>query len=254
MLGKLLKHEFKATARLLLPLYLIFIALTLLTKLIHKLDFIKGVLIPTTITITYFISIVVSLAITLIFTIARFYKNLMTDEGYLMFTLPVKVSALINSKLLMSVFWLMVNIAAVIASLIFVFPFDVKEIVDSVMTQLRVDFGTSANLFIIELVIMILIYIVYAILLVYVSLAIGQLSGSHKILFSAGAFMGIYFIVQILSLICLLIAAYFFKDIEHVNANLLTLVFPLIAAYFILLSVSFYFITRYIFTRRLNLE
>lgn len=178
----------------------------------------------------------------------------MTDEGYLMFTLPVKVSALINSKLLTSIFWLFVNIAAVIASLIFVFSFDVKEMYDAIMTQVRVDFGSYANLFIIELVIMSLIYIVYAILLVYVSLAIGQLSGSHKILFSAGAFMGIYFIVQIISLIVLLIASYFFKNIENVNAHMLTLGFPLIAAYFILLSTAFYFITGYIFKRRLNLE
>ena len=33
----------------------------------------------------------------------RFYKNLFTDEGYLTFTLPVKRSSLINSKLIMSV-------------------------------------------------------------------------------------------------------------------------------------------------------
>ena len=35
----------------------------------------------------------------------RFYKNLMTDEGYLMFTLPVSRSQLIWSKLIVSMAW-----------------------------------------------------------------------------------------------------------------------------------------------------
>jgi len=34
---------------------------------------------------------------------ARFYKNLFTDEGYLTFTLPVKRSSLLNSKLILNI-------------------------------------------------------------------------------------------------------------------------------------------------------
>lgn len=41
--------------------------------------------------------------ITVIFVYTRFYKNFFTDEGYLTFTLPVKRSELLNSKIITSV-------------------------------------------------------------------------------------------------------------------------------------------------------
>ena len=41
--------------------------------------------------------------LTTILIFARFYKNFFTDEGYLTFTLPVKRSQLLNSKLIMSI-------------------------------------------------------------------------------------------------------------------------------------------------------
>lgn len=37
--------------------------------------------------------------------VVRFRNNLMTDEGYLMFTLPVSVHQLLWSKLLVSMLW-----------------------------------------------------------------------------------------------------------------------------------------------------
>lgn len=40
---------------------------------------------------------------TVILLFSRFYKNFFTDEGYLTFTLPVKRSSLLNSKLIVSV-------------------------------------------------------------------------------------------------------------------------------------------------------
>ena len=42
--------------------------------------------------------IAAAFVITLILTIQRFYKNLLTDEGYLMFTLPVSTGRLIWSQ------------------------------------------------------------------------------------------------------------------------------------------------------------
>ena len=45
------------------------------------------------------------LLLTLVLMVYRFYKNLMTDEGYLMFTLPVSRSQLIWSKLMVALAW-----------------------------------------------------------------------------------------------------------------------------------------------------
>ena len=49
------------------------------------------------------ISFVVFAILSIILVYTRFYKNFFTDEGYLTFTLPVKRTQLLNSKLLMSV-------------------------------------------------------------------------------------------------------------------------------------------------------
>lgn len=51
----------------------------------------------------------------IIFIYTRFYKNLFTDEGYLTFTLPVKHSALLNSKLIMNI------ITSVVSAFVFIF-------------------------------------------------------------------------------------------------------------------------------------
>lgn len=49
------------------------------------------------------ISYVAFSILSLIFVFTRFYKNFFTDEGYLTFTLPVKRTQLLNSKLIMGV-------------------------------------------------------------------------------------------------------------------------------------------------------
>ena len=65
-----------------------------------------------------FITIMGLCAFTLSATIlifVRFYKNFFTDEGYLTFTLPVRRSQLINSKLIMSI---LVNFSTLLVFLI----------------------------------------------------------------------------------------------------------------------------------------
>ena len=91
MLGKLIKYEFKATGRLLLPVYgalllmggVVNLGLTLQGKL-PVLKFAQGVLI-----FAYVALMVAAFALSFFVVISRFYKNLICDEGYLMFTLPV---------------------------------------------------------------------------------------------------------------------------------------------------------------------
>ena len=59
--------------------------------------------------------------------IYRFYKNLMTDEGYLMFTLPVTTGQLIWSKMIVSAVWLLATAAMDVLSM-FISVFDLSLI------------------------------------------------------------------------------------------------------------------------------
>ena len=114
MLTKLLKYEFKDTARIIPFFYLI------------TLIFAGMVLSAKTLNITWFqvttsallllLGIAVSV-ITFVIIVMRFYKNLFSNEGYLMFTLPVKPYMLLTSKAIVSFFWMILSYGVSIGAL-----------------------------------------------------------------------------------------------------------------------------------------
>ena len=103
MLGKLMKYEFKATSRMLLPINGAMLLFALINRLFMELNFFQTgnmaiSALATVMAVMYVMVIIAAFVITLIVIIQRFYKNLLTDEGYLMFTLPVKAHSHITSK------------------------------------------------------------------------------------------------------------------------------------------------------------
>ncbi len=106
MLNKLLKYEFRDTART-IPLFylvsLIFAGLVLLAKLLN-IEWFQ----MTTSIVLLLLGIAVSI-ITFVIIIIRFYKNLYSNEGYLMFTLPVKPGLLLASKSIAAFFWIILS-------------------------------------------------------------------------------------------------------------------------------------------------
>ena len=112
MLGKLMKHEFRATARRMLPLFLVVVLLSCflristavidhstrsLPTILHMLNALLWVL--------FVLLLIGCVVFAVVVMVSRFYKNLLTDEGYLMFTLPVSIHKLLWSKLLVSSVW-----------------------------------------------------------------------------------------------------------------------------------------------------
>ena len=78
-----------------------------------------------------FVSIMIAMfVIAVIFTVQRFYKGLLGDEGYLMHTLPVRPWALIASKLVCAVVLTVISIViAIVSILVIVSPVvDIREI------------------------------------------------------------------------------------------------------------------------------
>lgn len=131
MLGKLLKYELRATARLYFPLYLAVLILAALGRLslfglpwhisgglndgwnarlsvTPRADGPIGELLATVMSFVLFAYVLMVLGafvIHLVITLQRFWKNLMGDEGYLMFTLPVSTDALLWSKAISVLLW-----------------------------------------------------------------------------------------------------------------------------------------------------
>ena len=111
MLGKLLKHEFRATGRIMLPLMGALLALALMANLsirgmTSSLSDIPALRILFILILIFFgMGIVAVGVMALVVMVSRFYRNLLKSEGYLMFTLPVSVHELIWSKLIVSLAW-----------------------------------------------------------------------------------------------------------------------------------------------------
>ena len=261
MLGKLIKHELNATGRIFLPLYIIILILSLVNRVLTTIKILDGplnVLRGFTIT-AYTLSIIATLVVTFVIMILRFYKNLMSDEGYLMFTLPAKSSQLIGSKLIVSFLWNIVSIIVVVCSLLIMLGTSknmgiLGEFIDSVLAELKAGFGSKYVLLIVEFLIMMIVSLIHQILLIYVSIAVGHLFNGHKVLGSFVSYIAISTIIQILVTIILMIWARIAGSTLDALEAIPELVFPFSIIFSIIFNALFYFGTNYIFNKRLNLE
>ena len=111
MLKKLLKYEFKATARTYGGMYLALLAASVLFggsvwrwngTNSDAYSTLVGLL-----SLVYTAVIIGTVVVTIMTIVQRFYRNLLGREGYLMHTLPVTESQLILSKLISSVVWML---------------------------------------------------------------------------------------------------------------------------------------------------
>ena len=260
MLGKLFKYEMKAMARLLLPIFLILAVLTVVDRIVIYLDIFKGVLsvIPGMITFAYVLSIIAIVVASSLLVIYRFYKNLMTDEGYLMFTLPVKPHELILSKLMSSFLWMIASLVVFALSILFVASgsFSFNEFIDGLkqlMTLIKKEFDSQTVLFLIQLAVLFILGVINNILIVYASIAIGQLFHSHKIIGSIGAYIGINTVLQIITSVGTASIAITTKSIDDI-ASIPQIILPVTIILLLILNTIYYYVTTLLLTRKLNLE
>lgn len=95
MLRKLLKHEFRATARIMVPVYLVLLVTALganfSTRGILKTPYAVLNILGSLLVMAFVVAIMAVCVVSFLLMIQRFYKNLLRDEGYLMLTLPASV-------------------------------------------------------------------------------------------------------------------------------------------------------------------
>ena len=118
MLGKLLKYEIKHSARYTAAIYLAtlsFAAISVIALLLNSTWL--GVMSCFMLYIAGFASVIV----TLVSVIKNFYDTLYGKQGYLTFTLPVKCSTILLSKLIVSVLWIIVGFLVMAATFFVIF-------------------------------------------------------------------------------------------------------------------------------------
>jgi len=249
MLGKLLKYEFFALARVMLPVYAGAILLSLLTHVIG----LGGLYdIPAFAGTAIFFSMISMFGIfglivlTFIFIIQRFYLNFFRDQGYLTHTLPVSVNTLIWSKLIAAFCWSAATVIVIFISIFlmasgfapdyfFSYGFDVAQ--DAFYIT-----GFSALLSFLHLI----VAGFSGTLMVYAALSIGQLVSRMKILLAVGVYFGMSFALSMIS--APITFALMWDSGSFGSYQVFNLLFSLAQ------GIGFYFITRGILKHKLNLE
>lgn len=199
MLGKLIKHEFRATGRIMLPLLGAGLVLSPVTGLIIKTfdrEGFRGIVqfLGGTFVVLFFMAVVGICVTSIVLMVRRFSSNLLQDEGYLMFTLPVSTHSLIWSKLIVSFVWFVVaavSSAAFIAitalvsraeaniSFIVVFAHDLTKLVG----------GWNITAYVLEAILCLFLLSCTICLHFYAAMALGHSFADHK------AFLSVCFYV-----------------------------------------------------------
>ena len=203
MLSKLLKYDFRSLSKILVPVYFVGLLLAIITRIANMLAKEFSIFsVPSGFISAIFIIVLIAIPIvTFIFTILRFYQNLIKDEGYLMHTLPVSKNHLILSKAISSTTFIFLSFLFTILSLfigVYGLWFDAK--IFSLLADL---FQQVDTLFLILILISLFIGVVYNQVMIYASIALGQ-KHNNKVMYSIVYGIVLYNVTQIVSSLLLL--------------------------------------------------
>jgi len=290
MLGKLLKYEFKATARMFLLMYAALLVVASINALVlpfsdniivnalERLPVLNSI-VTSLLMISYMLLIAAVIILTLVIIVVRFYRML-GDQGYLWFTLPVTSNQHILSKLICAFVWSVASVFVVCASVgVMILPTgwlgELWRIPD--FWQEVVWLGFSPGLWLACGIVLSFVSWLSGVMMFYAAIAIGPNFTKSRLGGSVLAYVLIYIGVQILSTIQMLILAMpmskpveiFFDSIDTMSMGfnvpsammqlsgavdqmvlLSTVVFGLGC---LALAIVYYFITRHFMTKKLNL-
>ncbi len=223
-MNKLLKYEFRATLRLYLPLYLVMLGFAVLGRfslwgvpweVTVQEDLVGWTNLSVSVAgtgvgnevLAILLNIVLAgnvlvllgaMVVHFIITLQRFWKNLMGDEGYLMFTLPVSTGELLWSKAICAFVWGVVTALMVLLSVL-VLAWH-PQLVQAVKQELSTIAPEEWQL-ILQMLHNVLPPVMWPILvaeavisgvgglfLLYSAMAIGHTVKNHKVLASVGAY------------------------------------------------------------------
>lgn len=266
MLSKLLRHEFRATGRNMLPVYALLLVscggCTLFGRLLGRYPESTVLSVVQTVFATLFGVTTFGMLLTLVLMVYRFYKNLMTDEGYLMFTLPVSRSQLIWSKLLVALVWSVLS--TVLAALAWMAEISVvgRENVFSLIAQglrsLRQHLSGNLTGCAAALVVLCLVSCLVSFLKFYAAISLGHSFSNHKVLLSVVFYIGFGIVTQTIGTIFASVGIQIDISPDFWSSLPVTQVFSSLAwaaaGVSALLGAAYYVLTLLMLKKRLNLQ
>lgn len=275
MTGRLIKYELRSSIKLMGVIWAALIVTSFLFSIssnfmgnIMRSSSIASTLINLFQGITgmlYIAVFIATAAASVVIIIMRFYKGLLSDEGYLMHTLPVKPWQLITAK---GVSALIIVCASVIVSILSIMILAgtvsfgaIVEFCDLIREMFREE--PKVILVAAEFLVLAILSLLKSIYQIYASLSIGQLAGKHRILLSLGAYVGINIVITVLAVLIMMLLdvtgalnGWSSLSLNTVNdmLNAGQAVLGFAAAVTVIQLAAFHVITERILSLRLNLQ
>ncbi len=206
MLRKLMKHELRATVRVMGPMLLLMLAAAVGGNIAvyHLVESDAAVLnmVGVFLLMVFVAAIAGAFIVSFVLMIQRFYKNLLRDEGYLMMTLPVTVHEHVLSKLIVSIIWAAATaVTTMLAMGILMFELNfVDQIIhelSQIFAQLEfndlrlMDYAGHTLVFVLEAILLAIMADACLCLQLYAAMAVGHSFTHHKGLISVAAYFGL---------------------------------------------------------------
>jgi len=212
MLSKLLKYEFRATARIFLPMYAILLVMSVAARFLYgaQMTQAQGTLLnilTVIVTIAVIGLLTAVVVVTVILICRRFWNNLLGREGYLMNVLPVSSSAHVWAKLIAAAVWNVLSAVLCIAALFIMLSrfadlgsfARLREVWTQLWTLLRAEgIAGQTRLLIAFVAVFSLLSLLSSVLEIYAAMCIGQLANKHRIWASVGAYFGLGIVRSVL--------------------------------------------------------
>ncbi len=227
MLAKLLKYDFVALSRILVPVHLIALAVGVVAlvcfgfaRMMTNDDTILALGPMAALGFTgggiCILVLAAAPVATFVIVVRRWYVNLFTDEGYLTLTLPVGPGAHVASKTIVGFAWMLIDLAILVVlfvSVMAVLSGDVSVMYRGFLESGSLDMlGRWARL-------SSFIQVLAILLLAYASLALGSVAASrHRVAAGVGIFVGASWLVGLVSAFASVTATYLAYPDSFVSA------------------------------------
>lgn len=270
MLKKLFVHEWKDSWKLVTLFNVIVLAFTLIGIVAlsngNWVDAMEKNAWYATIYISYFMLyyfaiLALGVATTFYFLI-RFYKNLYTDQGYLMHTLPVTSHQLILSKAFVMYIWQVISGCVMLVSILLlvnslVLGMENVNIFKALLEEIDLADLDISFLGVLDIIVVILIAIggqIFSIMFGYLAISLGQLSKNHKLISSIGIYMGMQIVLQMVFSFFQIGFNLTVVNVHSPSEGLVFAILCLIAIVVFAADAGMYAGSNYIMKNKLNLE
>lgn len=265
MLGKYMKHEFQETGKLMIPLNLVILAYTLIGAImLGSRLFISPpmIILGVCSLVLYILSLFAIFIVAYVYFTVRFYKTMYTSQGYLTHTLPLSTMGIINTKVLVSSCWMILTVAVTTLSVIALVASAIgSEWGEIAFSDFSLYTGFSLTGFFAWYVLLLILGCVEQILMIYASLAIGQLVRQYRVLASIGTYIVFHMVLQIINVVILFVTQLFSVNIafvsyqtDVVSSHFYERSFAISTIESTLLCILFYVLCYWLTNKKLNLE